>query len=70
MDRRKLEACDGTIREEVDVSSTGNILLFALSIGEQSIEPGQMLALLRNGFEMLKSRNAPQKILTLQLTLP
>lgn len=67
MDRRKLEACDGTIHEEVDMSPMGKILLFVLSIGEQSIEPGQMPALFRNGFEMPKSRNAPQKILTLQI---
>lgn len=67
MDRRRLEACDWTIHEEVDMSPTGKILLFVLSIGEQSIEPGQMLALFRNGFQMLKSRKAPQKILTLQI---
>lgn len=34
---------------------------------EQSIEPGQMLTLFRNGLQMPKKRNAPQKILTVQL---
>ena len=57
--QRKLEACDRNVQDNI-IPSPGKVMLFGCHFpsGEQNVEPGHMLSLVKNSFPRQETRNA------------